>query len=69
MKELQNPSYQIPQWALDTAIEGLQELARRLEDDAAAFSKVDTPEGRLLAQERLERAWEAKKAHEFFLGL
>lgn len=69
MKKLQDPEYHIPQWALDTAIEGLQELARRLEDDAAAFAKVDTAEGRIAAQERLERAWEARKAHEFFLGL
>lgn len=66
---MKNPTYEIPQWALDAAIEGLQELARRQEDAAAAFAKLDTPEGRLKAQERLEQAWEARKAHEFFLGL
>ena len=62
-------TFAIPQWALTAAIEGLQELARRLEDDAAALAKVDTPEGRLLTQERLEQAWEYRKAHEFFIHL
>lgn len=61
--------FAIPQWALDAAIEGLQELARRQEDDAAAFAKLDTPESRIKAQERLEQAWEAQKAHEFFIHL
>lgn len=66
---MNNPTYEIPQWALDIAIEGLQELARRLEDDAADLSKLDTPEARALAQERLEQAQEARKGHEFFLHL
>lgn len=66
---MSNPTYEIPQWALDAAIEGLQELARRLEDDAAAFAKLDTPEGRIKAQERMEKAWEYQQAHEFYLHL
>lgn len=66
---MRNPTYEIPQWALDTAIEGLQELARRRADDAAAFAKLDTPEARAMAQERLEQAQEARKGHEFFLHL
>lgn len=69
MDKMQDPQYRIPQWALDVAIEGLQELARRLEDDAAAFAKSDTPEARAMAQERLEQAQEARKGHEFFLHL
>lgn len=66
---MKNPQYEIPQWALDIAIEGLQELARRRADDAAAFAKLDTPEARAMAQERLEQAQEARKGHEFFLHL
>lgn len=69
MNNLQDPAYRIPQWALDIAVEGLQELARRLEADAASFAKLDTPNGRDMAQERLIQARDAWKGHEFFLGL
>ena len=69
MKKLQDPQYRIPQWALTDAIEGLQELARRLEADAIELSKIGTTESRMLAQERLEQAWEYRKAHEFYLHL
>ena len=66
---MENVKFEIPQWALDSAIEGLQDLARRLEDDAAAFAKLDTPEGCIKAQERLEKAREYQKANEFYLHL
>lgn len=66
---MKNPTYEIPQWALETAIEGLQELVRRQTDDAAAFAKLDTPEARSLAQELLKQAKQARKAHEFYLHL
>lgn len=69
MKNLQDPQYNVPQWALDIAIEGLQELARRLESDAAAFAKVDSPECRDLAAERAKQAREARKGHEFYIHL
>lgn len=66
---MKSNTYEIPQKMLDAAIEGLQELSRRLEDDAAAFAKLDTPEARAMAQERLEQAQEVRKGHEFFLRL
>lgn len=66
---MKNPTYEIPQWALETAIEGLQELARRQTDDAAAFAKLDTPEARALAQERIKQAQESQKGYEFFIHL
>lgn len=69
MKKLQDPVYSLPQWALDTAVEGLQELARRLEADAAAFSTVGTPEGRAMAEKRLEQARKVWEGHEFFIHL
>lgn len=66
---MKNPQYEIPQWALDAAIGGLQELARRLEDDAVAFAKLDTPEGCIKAQERMKKAREAWRGHEFYIHL
>lgn len=69
MQKLQDQQYRIPQWVLDIAIEGLQELARRLAADAAVYGKLDTPEARAMAQERLEQAQEVRKGHEFFLRL
>ena len=66
---MENVKFAIPQWALNIAIEGLQELARRLEADAADYAKLDTPEARVLAQERIEQAQKARKGHEFFIHL
>lgn len=60
---------ELPQWAIDIAVEGLQDLARRLEADAAAFSNINTPETQELARERLEAARNAWRAHEFFIHL
>ncbi len=66
---MNNVKFEIPQWALTTAIEGLQELARRLESDAAAYASLDTPEARALAEERLEQARETWRGHEFYIHL
>lgn len=61
--------FEIPQWALTTAIDGLQELARRLESDAAAYARLDTPEAHALAEDRLEQARETWRGHEFYIHL
>ena len=61
--------FEIHQWALATAIDGLQEFARRLESDAAAYASLDTPEARALAEERLEQARETWRGHEFYIHL
>lgn len=66
---MNNVKFEIPQWALTTAIEGLRELARRLESDAAAYASLDTPEARALAEERLEQARETWRGHEFYIHL
>lgn len=66
---MENVKFVIPQWALNIAIEGLQELARRLEADAVAYAKLDTPGAHALAQERIEQAQKARKGHEFFIHL
>lgn len=66
---MENVKYEIPQWALDIAIEGLQDLARRRLADAAAYSKIGTQKGRDMAQELLKQADEAQKGYEFYLHL
>lgn len=49
--------------------DALDELARRLVDDAAAMIKVDTPVGKLLAVELTERAAKLREASDYFLSL
>ena len=66
---MEKVKFAIPQWALDVAIEGLQALARRLEDDAAVFAKMNTPASLALAEERLQQAQEVRKGHEFYIHL
>lgn len=63
------PNINLPQWAINIAVEGLQDLARRLEADAAALANLNSPEARELAAQRLEEAKEAWKGHEFFIQL
>lgn len=61
--------FEVPQAMLTIAIEGLKELSLRLEIEAANLSRIDTPEARIAARSCMERAYDAKQAHEFFLGL
>lgn len=49
--------------------DALDELARRLVDEAAEVIKLDTPVGKLLAVELTERAAKLQKASEYFLNL
>lgn len=49
--------------------EGLQELALRLEIEAAALAMVNTREGTLRASELLERAETVQESANFFLHL
>lgn len=66
---MKTPTYQIPQRHLTAAIEGLQELALRLEIEAAAVAQVHTREGTLRAAELLERAEAVRESADFFLQL
>lgn len=66
---MKDPIYQIPQHHLTTAIEGLQELALRLELEAAALARVNTREGTLRAAELLKRAEAVRESADFFLHL
>lgn len=49
--------------------DALDELARRLIDEASAVIKAETPTGKLLAAELLERAMELRKASDYYLRL
>lgn len=62
-------AYPIPQHHLTAAIEGLQDLVRRMEADAAAFAMIATREGTLRAAELLEQAEIVRQSADFFLHL
>ena len=62
---LEDPQYRIPQWALDAAIEGLDEL----EIEAAAFAQHNTHDSVLLADDRLQAAGLYRTAAMFFATL
>ena len=57
---------ELPQRHLDTACDGLLELAQRLELEAVAFAGVNLQEA---AADRLERAKAVQEAANFFLHL
>lgn len=63
---LPDPSYQIPEWALSAAIEGLFELSLRLEIEASVYQQMNTHQGRLIADDRLERAELYRAAATFY---
>lgn len=54
---------------LAPTISGLQELAQRLEIDAASLARLDSREAALLAEETLERAAAVRKAADYYLNL
>lgn len=60
---------QINQDTITAAGEGLQELALRLEIEAAALAMVNTREGTLRASELLEQAEAVRESADFFLNL
>lgn len=66
---MENVKFALPQWAIDAAAEGLQDLAQRLESDAVALAQMDTPDARALAAKRLAQARTAWKGHEFYIHL
>jgi len=58
--------FEIDPTLLDTAVELMRDEAGRCRADACALVRLDTPEARELAQERLEMAKEADKLLDFF---
>ncbi len=66
MNEVQYP---IPADTLTATIEAMRELEGRYQAEAAALARLDSPEARALAQERVERANVVTGLFNFFLGL
>ena len=66
---LPDVKYAIPQRHLTAAIEGLQELALRLEIEAAALATVNTGAGQQKAAELLGKAEAVRESADFYLGL
>ena len=69
MAKLPPVKYPLPQWVLDASIRGLQELAQRLEYEAAAYALVNSHDSVLLAEERLEYADTVRRTVDYFLHL
>ena len=57
---------EIEQEMLSAAIEAMRDLKAYYEADAAALARLDSPEGRALAQERLESAAVASGLYDYF---
>lgn len=66
---METRKYPIPDGIKELTADALDELARRLVDDAAAMTKVGTPVGKLLAVELTERAAKLREASDYFLSL
>ena len=60
---------EIEQEMLSAAIEAMRDLKAYYEADAAALARLDSPEGRELAQERLESAAAASGLYDYFGSL
>lgn len=67
--KLSDNKYTIPQRHLTMATEGLLELVRRLEYDAAAYATVESRECKLRSAELMEQAAAVRESADFFLGL
>lgn len=61
--------YPIPQQYLTTAVEGLRELALRLEGEADYFARRRTQRSLTQAEALLEQARQIREAYEYFLHL
>lgn len=61
-----NTKFEIDPSLLDTAVEVMRFAVDRCEADAAALARLDTPEARDLAQERLQMAKKADELLFFF---
>lgn len=68
-KPLEDPEYRIPEWAMSAAIEGLFELSLRLEIEASVYQQMNTHQGCLIADDRLEQAELYQAAAMFFATL
>ncbi len=61
--------YPIPAEILTATIEAMRDLKARYEADACALARMDSPQARELAQERVEEAEVATGLYDFYGGL
>lgn len=66
---MKGPVYHIPQDVLSATIEAARDLMAYYEADACALAKLDSPQAKELAQERLESAGVATSLYDFYGGL
>ncbi len=66
---MENVKYLIPGNILAATIDAMRELESRYQAEAAALARLDSPEARKLAQERVKSANVATGLFNFFLGL
>lgn len=66
---METRKYPIPDGIKELATEALAELALRYEIEASVYQQMNTHEGRLLADERLEKASELRQAFDYYLSL
>ena len=60
---------EIPQWVINASVDGLQELALRLEIDSASLVRLCTSSAQERAKELQQKADTCWKAVDFFLSL
>lgn len=60
---------EIPQEVLTQTIEALRELQLRLELESDAFTRIQSREGAIRAEERLEQAEVTRQLFEFYVHL
>lgn len=61
--------FPIPGHILHTTIESSRDYLLRLEVEAAALAKMDSPQAKVLAQERLEQAEDVREMFEHYISL
>ena len=66
---METRNYPINDDIKELTTDALAELALRYEIEASVYQQMNTHEGRLLADERLEKAGELRKASDYFLNL
>lgn len=66
---METRKYPLSDEVKELTTDALDELARRLVDEASAIIKVGTPVGKLLAVELAERAAKLQETPDYFLSL
>lgn len=66
---METRKYPLTDGIKELTTDALAELALRLEIEAAVYQQMNTHEGRLLADDRVEQAAKLREASDYFLSL